>query len=101
MTLTLGVVPDGLQLADEPTSGLDPCTSLALLRFLRQVLVEPPHVCVTIMVIIHQPRSEIMDCFDHLVMLAPHRHKEYYWQGPPSAVVKAVGYSSVQCQPAC
>ena len=78
------------QLADEPTSGLDPYTSLRLMDFLRTRLVENPNVCVTIMIIIHQPRVEIMRYFDHLVLLAPISQRQHYWQGPPCALITAV-----------
>eukprot|EP00753_Platysulcus_tardus_P022749 PLAT9965.2.p2 GENE.PLAT9965.2~~PLAT9965.2.p2 ORF type:complete len:560 (+),score=296.57 PLAT9965.2:483-2162(+) len=50
---------------DEPTSGLDASTALSLVKLLRELAATG----VAIVCSIHQPRSNIFDLFDHLLLL--------------------------------
>ncbi|KAI1128101.1 ABC transporter PeaB1 [Nemania abortiva] len=64
--LELSAKPDIL-LLDEPTSGLDGQSALTIGRLLRKLADAGQTVLCTI----HQPAAELMDVFDHLVLLVP------------------------------
>lgn len=68
--VTIGVElsarPDIL-LLDEPTSGLDGQSALTIGRLLRKLAASGQTVLCTI----HQPAAELMEQFDHLVLLVP------------------------------
>lgn len=50
---------------DEPTSGLDATAASSMMRTLKAVA----RLGITVVVIIHQPRTEIFDLFDNLILL--------------------------------
>lgn len=52
---------------DEPTSGLDATKSLKVARILQALA----RLGITIVTVIHQPRKEIFDCIDDVLLLAP------------------------------
>ena len=68
-----------LVLLDEPTSGLDSYTAFELVENLRQITHQGRSVVITI----HQPRSEIFDLFDDVVFLAS---GSIVYQGPAKEV---------------
>lgn len=72
-----------LILCDEPTAGLDAAAALAVVRTLKTLAVRGGK---TVLTTIHQPRGDIFDSFD-VVMLLSGGHVMYC--GPPS---KAVAY---------
>ena len=51
---------------DEPTSGLDAMSSLSVMKLLKAL----SRLGVTVVMIIHQPRAEIFDCLDNVMLLA-------------------------------
>jgi hypothetical protein len=62
----------------EPTSGLDSATSISLLHSLHQL----SSIGVNIVATLHQPRQEILELIDTLILLAPGGRLAYF--GPPS-----------------
>ena len=66
--IELAAAPMALFL-DEPTSGLDATSSLSVMKLLKAL----SHLGVTIVTIIHQPRAEIFDCLDNVMLLAEGR----------------------------
>lgn len=50
---------------DEPTSGLDATAASSMMRTLKAIA----RLGISVIVIIHQPRTEIFDLFDHLILL--------------------------------
>lgn len=52
---------------DEPTSGLDGSTALALTRLLRHLA---QRYSLTIICVVHQPRAEVLELYDKLLLLA-------------------------------
>ncbi|GMI40998.1 hypothetical protein TrCOL_g10570 [Triparma columacea] len=56
----------GCLILDEPTSGLDSTTSLQLVSKLKRIAENHKR---TVMCTIHQPRSEIFDLFDNVILL--------------------------------
>ncbi|KAK1987777.1 hypothetical protein LZ30DRAFT_756446 [Colletotrichum cereale] len=50
---------------DEPTSGLDATAASSMMRTLKAVA----RLGITVIVVIHQPRTEIFDLFDNLILL--------------------------------
>ena len=66
---------------DEPTSGLDALTSLSLLQHLRSVAASGRVVVITI----HQPRVEVWQMFDDLIILA---QGKVAYQGSPAEAEK-------------
>lgn len=52
---------------DEPTTGLDTSSALMLIHVLRKLA--SPEIGITIIILIHQPRSEIASLFDKLCVL--------------------------------
>lgn len=74
------VVRPSLLLLDEPTSGLDSTTAWNLISTLRDLAYLGGHA---IAVVIHQPRTEIFNLFDHLLLL---NHGLTVYDGPPKEV---------------
>ncbi|RKP14681.1 hypothetical protein BJ684DRAFT_8159 [Piptocephalis cylindrospora] len=64
--IELAAAPFALFL-DEPTSGLDSTVALSLARTLRSVA----RVGLTVVSVIHQPRYEIFQAFDDVLLIAP------------------------------
>ncbi|GJC86166.1 putative white-brown complex 30 [Colletotrichum liriopes] len=70
---------------DEPTSGLDATAASSMMRTLKAVA----RLGITVIVIIHQPRTEIFDLFDNLILLGngqtiyegPQRQAQDYFEG--------------------
>lgn len=60
----LAAAPDILFL-DEPTSGLDGLSAITIIRLLKKLAASGQ----TILVTIHQPSAEIIELFDHLILL--------------------------------
>lgn len=54
---------------DEPTSGLDAASALAIMKLLKAICQQG----VTVVCIIHQPRFEIFQCLDRLLLFADGR----------------------------
>ncbi|KAJ5088545.1 hypothetical protein N7456_012161 [Penicillium angulare] len=65
IALELAAAPKALVL-DEPTSGLDATAALSIIRLLKALC----HQGVTVMCIIHQPRAEIFQALDKLLLLS-------------------------------
>ena len=65
---------------DEPTSGLDSTSTLSLLTLLKSLGKNG----YTILITIHQPRIEVWELFDEVMILATGR---MCYQGPPGAAV--------------
>ncbi|KDN59896.1 hypothetical protein CSUB01_10867 [Colletotrichum sublineola] len=60
---------------DEPTSGLDATAASSMMRTLKAVA----RLGITVIVIIHQPRTEIFDLFDNLILLG---NGQTIYEGP-------------------
>jgi ABC-type multidrug transport system ATPase subunit len=76
-------------LLDEPTSGLDASTSLSLLK----ILVNMKQVKkTTIVLTIHQPRAEVFDMFDNLILLSSGGYMIY--SGPASGAVAVIAQAN-------
>jgi ABC-type multidrug transport system ATPase subunit/ABC-type multidrug transport system permease subunit len=71
------VVRPSLLLLDEPTSGLDATTAWTLISTLRDLAHQGG---LAIAVVIHQPRTEIFNMFDHLLLL---NHGRTVYNGHP------------------
>lgn len=61
---------------DEPTTGLDTTSALTLVSVLRKLA--SPDIGITVVLLIHQPRAEIVDMFDKLCVLARGGRTVYY-----------------------
>ena len=59
--------------ADEPTSGLDATAALEVCRTLRVIA----NLGLTVVAVVHQPRSAIYDSFDDLLLLCQGGHTVY------------------------
>ena len=79
---------------DEPTSGLDSTSSLQLVRALKRVTVDSN---LTTVAVLHQPRYEIFEQFDDLLVLAPGGCTAY--NGPVSGAVAHFGNLGFHMQP--
>ncbi|KAJ3033261.1 hypothetical protein HDV00_006551 [Rhizophlyctis rosea] len=66
IALELAAVPLALFL-DEPTSGLDSTAALSVAKILQSI----SRLNLTIVAVVHQPRYEIFQTFDDLLMIAP------------------------------
>ncbi|KAK1461233.1 hypothetical protein CMEL01_14869 [Colletotrichum melonis] len=64
---------------DEPTSGLDATAASSLMRTLKAVA----RLGITVIVIIHQPRTEIFENFDNLILLG---NGQTIYEGPQAEV---------------
>ncbi|KAL0932310.1 uncharacterized protein CTRU02_213263 [Colletotrichum truncatum] len=64
---------------DEPTSGLDATAASSMMRTLKAVA----RLGITVIVIIHQPRSEIFQLFDNLILLG---NGQTIYEGPQADV---------------
>ena len=76
LAIELAAAPSALFL-DEPTTGLDAATALDLCTLLKDIAVRSQ---LTIAMVIHQPRVEIWDSLDELLLIAPGGRTVY--QGP-------------------
>lgn len=76
---------------DEPTSGLDSATSMSLLNSLQEVSKKGVNIVATL----HQPRQEIFDMLDCLILLAPGGKISYF--GPAKGMAKH--FSSMKYTP--
>ncbi|KAJ3119633.1 hypothetical protein HK100_000215 [Physocladia obscura] len=63
---------------DEPTSGLDSTSALDSVRILRSI----SRLGLTIVAVIHQPRAEIFESFDDVLMIAPGGRTAYFGPVP-------------------
>jgi ABC-type multidrug transport system ATPase subunit len=80
----------GVLFLDEPTSGLDASSSLDILASMKTLTA----LGVTIIAVIHQPRYQIFNMFDHLLLLAGGR---LAFSGPSRATIpyfEMLGYAS-------
>ncbi len=82
--MELAMAPTAIFL-DEPTSGLDSTAALEVCRTLRSIA----DLGLTVVAVIHQPRYEIFETFDDLLILAPGGHTVY--MGPQSLVLPYFG----------
>lgn len=81
--MELVAAPSALFL-DEPTSGVDSTAALKIANILKRVAQT---IGITVVAVIHQPRREIYEAFDDLLMIAPGGRTSYM-----SAVSKCVNY---------
>jgi len=63
---------------DEPTTGLDSTTSIDVMNVVRNIAQSG----VTVVCVVHQPRYEIFDCFDNVLLLAPGGKTVYFGRAP-------------------
>lgn len=97
--LTIGVElaakPSLLLFLDEPTSGLDSQSAFSIVRFLRKLCASGQAIVCTI----HQPSSELIQTFDHILALNPGGNTFYF--GPVgqngSAVVDYFAARGAKC----
>jgi len=74
LSLALQLVNDpGLIICDEPISGLDAKTACDVVRILKQLTRDGT----TVAMIVHQASSEMLDLFDHLIVLSMDRRIVY------------------------
>ncbi|KAJ3330848.1 hypothetical protein HDU76_004694 [Blyttiomyces sp. JEL0837] len=74
---------------DEPTSGLDASTSLNIIGMIKKMAVERG---MAVMMTIHQPRAEVLDLFDKIILLS---RGKTVWFGKTDAALDhfaALGY---------
>lgn len=64
---------------DEPTSGLDATAASSIMRTLKAIA----RLGISVIVIIHQPRTEIFDLFDNLILLG---NGQTIYEGPQPGV---------------
>ena len=87
--MELVTVPSALFL-DEPTSGLDATAALKISRTLQRI----SGIGLTIVAVIHQPRLEIFETFDDVLMIAPGGQTAYL--GPRRKIIpyfQALGFA--------
>ena len=77
------VAAPGAIFLDEPTTGLDAATSLSLCQVLKDIAVRAN---VSVAMVVHQPRVEIFNALDELLILGPQGYTVY--QGPQAEAVK-------------
>lgn len=56
--------------ADEPTSGLDSTSALKVVEILKSIAA----IGVTVVSVLHQPRYEIFEQFDDILLIIPGGH---------------------------
>ncbi|GMH40070.1 hypothetical protein BSKO_07974 [Bryopsis sp. KO-2023] len=82
LSIAVGIIAaPSILFLDEPTSGLDSFTALNVMQYLRTLAVDFGH---TVVISIHQPRIEIWNMFNSVVMLS--RGRTMY-VGAPDGVV--------------
>jgi ABC-type multidrug transport system ATPase subunit len=79
-------------LLDEPTSGLDATSAMVIMQVLRKVADTGRIVIVTI----HQPREEIYQLFDQLILLKKGRT---VYNGPRSSAASYFAHAGYKCPP--
>ncbi|TPX35033.1 hypothetical protein SmJEL517_g02426 [Synchytrium microbalum] len=77
--MELAAVPLAIFL-DEPTSGLDSTAALSVAQILKSITT----LGLTVVAVVHQPRFEIFELFDDVLMIAPGGRTAYL--GPTSGV---------------
>ncbi|KDE04252.1 hypothetical protein MVLG_05280 [Microbotryum lychnidis-dioicae p1A1 Lamole] len=77
--------------ADEPTSGLDSFTAYNIMLTLKDLADQGR----TIIVSVHQPRSDVWDIFDHVLLLAKGGLTAY--SGPRTDILKALESCGAVC----
>eukprot|EP00899_Mesostigma_viride_P025563 jgi/Mesvir1/6191/Mv00877-RA.1 len=93
LSVALDVVTlPSLVLLDEPTSGLDSHNALVLVRVLHHMSGDGR----TILTTIHQPRQDIFNMFDHVLLVA---EGKLLYQGRGSDVVAYFGSCGYICSP--
>jgi ABC-type multidrug transport system ATPase subunit len=101
LSIALELVADPLVLfLDEPTTGLDSAAALTVMSMLRRLARQRGITCVAV---VHQPRQEIVDVIDDLVLLG--RGGRPIFLGPRALALRylcdALGYElPEQCSPA-
>ncbi|GBB97689.1 hypothetical protein RclHR1_03040006 [Rhizophagus clarus] len=80
-------------LLDEPTSGLDSSLALELTKILKEFAVKQKK---TIIMVIHQPSSQVFECFDKLMLMAD-GHMVYFGEG--ANVVDYLADQGYKCHP--
>jgi ABC-type multidrug transport system ATPase subunit len=83
------LTPARLLVVDEPTTGLSATDALELIQILSE-LCKRFHF--TVIATIHQPRTEIFECFDRLMLLS---HGTTVYSGPQEDVVKVFGAAGI------
>ena len=83
-----------LLLLDEPTSGLDSTSALKLIKLLSELA----HKNRVVLTTIHQPRAEIIDLFDDIVLLGDGGHIIYF--GPAKNAVQHLKEAGIAQDPA-
>ena len=78
--MALAAAPLALFL-DEPTSGLDSTAALTVANTLQRIT----EVGMTVVAVVHQPRFEIFECFDDVLLIAKGGQTAY--MGPRKGVV--------------
>ncbi|CAR26262.1 ZYRO0B05588p [Zygosaccharomyces rouxii] len=81
-------------LLDEPTSGLDSFTSAAILEILENLCTEDGK---TVIITIHQPRSELFQKFGHVLLLA--RSGRAAFNGSPNEMINYFANIGHVCPP--
>mmetsp|Transcript_23538 Transcript_23538/g.40258 ORF Transcript_23538/g.40258 Transcript_23538/m.40258 type:complete len:651 (+) Transcript_23538:51-2003(+) len=77
---------------DEPTTGLDANTSLQICKHLKELARKYHHTVITT---IHQPRKQIFDEFDNLMILAPGGRQVYF--GPAKQTLEYFKKNNYHC----
>ena len=87
--IELAAAPMALVL-DEPTSGLDATSALAIMKLLQAICQQG----VTVVCIIHQPRLEIFECLDRLLLLADGREVYFGRADDASEYFRSAGFET-------
>lgn len=87
--IELAAAPMALVL-DEPTSGLDATSALAIMKLLQAICQQG----VTVVCIIHQPRLEIFECLDRLLLLADGREVYFGRASDASEYFRSAGFET-------
>lgn len=83
------VASPSLLILDEPTTGLDSASSLQLISTLKAITA----LQTTVVAVLHQPRQEIFNKFDDLLLLAPGGRTVYFGEAKHTLdYFTAIGY---------
>ncbi|KAM0786926.1 hypothetical protein ACM66B_002348 [Microbotryomycetes sp. NB124-2] len=92
LSLAVQLISDpAVLLADEPLSGLDAFTARNVMQTLRDLASAGR----TIIVSVHQPRSDIWDMFDNILLLA--RGGRTAYSGPRSGILDTFEQAGIKC----